>query len=123
MQAEVPPPIEKRIAIGGKFLDEVLIAQGRNAYLSFPVERHRGVIGDDGAVTVHAMMPSALQLFAEGCLPRIGGAPVEVVVGGRKLGLMVLSELHCGGENYRHDVAILVFKHASNARHDQIAAR
>ena len=113
VKAEVPPPIERRIAIGGKFLDEVQIAQGRNTYLSFPVERHRGVIGDDGAVTVHAMMPSALQLFADGRLPRVGGAPVEVVVGGRKLGPMVLSELHCGGENYHHDVAILVFKHAS----------
>jgi hypothetical protein len=91
----------------------VQIAQRRNAYVSFPVERHRGVIGDDGAVTVHAMMPSALQLFAEGCLPRVGGAPVQVVVGGRKLGPMVLSELRCGGDNCHHDIAILVFKHAS----------
>jgi hypothetical protein len=50
------------------------------------------VIGDDGTVTVHAMMPSALQLFAEGRLPRMGGDPVD---------------------NYRHDVAVLVFKPAS----------
>jgi len=113
VRAELPPPIEKRIAIGGKFLDEVQIARGRNTYLSFPVERHHGVIGDDGAVTVHAMMPSALQLFAEGRLPHLGGAPVEVVIGGRKLGLMVFSELHCGGENYHRDVAILVFKQTS----------
>lgn len=71
------------------------------------------MIGDDGTVTVHAMMPSALQLFAEGRLRRVGGDPVEVVVGGRKLGMMVLAEVRCGGENYRDDVAILVFKHAS----------
>jgi hypothetical protein len=113
VEAEVPPPIEKRIAIGGRFLDEVLIAQGGNTYASFPVEQHRGVIGDDGTVTVHAMMPSALQLFAEGRLPRVDGGPVEVVVGGRKLGPMILAEIRCGGENYRHDVAVLVFKQAS----------
>ena len=113
MKAEVPPPIEKRIAIGGRFLDEVRIARGGNAYASFPVEWHRGVIGGDGAVTVHAMMPSALQLFAEGCLPRVDGNPVEVVVGGRKLGPMILAEIRCGCENYRHDVAVLVFKQAS----------
>jgi hypothetical protein len=113
VRAEVPPPNEKRIAIGGKYLDEVQIAQRRNAYVSFPVERHRGVIGDDGAVTVYAMMPAALQLFADGCLPRVGGVPVEVVVGGRKLGPMVLSELRCGGDNCHHDIAILVFRHAS----------
>jgi hypothetical protein len=113
VRAEVPPPIEKRIAIGGKYLDEVQIAQRKRAYLSFPVERHRGEIGDDGAVTVHAMMPSALQLFAEGRLPRVGGAQVQVVVGGRELGPMVLSELRCGGDNCHHDIAILVFRHAS----------
>ena len=113
VRAEVPPPIEKRIAIGGRFLDELRIARGGNTYLSFPVDQHRSAIGDDGTVTVHAMMPSALQLFAEGRLRRVGGDPVEVVVGGRKLGMMVLAEVRCGGENYRHDVAILVFKHAS----------
>lgn len=113
VRAEVPPPIEKRIAIGGKFLDEVRIARGGNTYVGYPVTEHRGVIGDDGTVTVHAMMPSALQLFAEGRLPRVDGDPVEVVVGGRKLGPMILAEIRCGGENYRHDVAVLVFKHAS----------
>lgn len=115
VRAEVPPPIEKRIAIGGRFLDEVRIASGSHTYLVFPVDRHRGVIGADGTATVHAMMPSALQLFAEGRLPRVGGAPVEVVIGGRKLGMMVLADVRCGGENNQHDVAILVFRHASTA--------
>ncbi|MBI4817303.1 MAG: hypothetical protein HY791_13655 [Deltaproteobacteria bacterium] len=58
------------------------------------------------------MMPSALQLFAEGSLPRIGGDPVEVDIGGRKLGPMVLTEVHCGGEHGRHDIAVLVFRTA-----------
>jgi hypothetical protein len=112
VRAEVPPPAEKRVAIGGKFLDEVQISQGGNTSLSFPVDRHRGVVDDNGTATVYAMMPSALQLFAEGRLTRVGGDPVEVTVGGRKLGPMVLTEVHCGGENYRHDIAVLVFRRA-----------
>jgi hypothetical protein len=114
-RAEIPPPIEKRISIAGKFLDEVQIRQSATSYLSFPVDRHSGVIGEDGTATVHAMMPSALQLFAEGRLPRIGGDSVEVDIGGRKLGPMVLTEVRCGGENYRHDIAVLVFRTATGA--------
>jgi len=115
VRAEIPPPAEKRVAIAGKFLDEVRIAQGGNTLLSFPVDRHLGVIGENGTATVYAMMPSALQLFAEGRLPRIGGDPVEVDIGGRKLGPMVLTEVRCGGENYRHDIAVLVFRTATGA--------
>jgi hypothetical protein len=113
VRAAVPPPIEHRIAIGGKYLDDVRMALGGNMYLSFPVEQHRGVVDGDGTATVYAMMPAALQLFAEGRLPRLRGDPVEVVIGGRKLGPMVLAEIGCSGENYRHDVAVLVFKPAS----------
>lgn len=112
VRAEVPPPAEKRVAISGRFLDEVQISQGGNTSLSFPVERHRGVVGADGTATVYAMMPSALKLFAEGRLTRVGGDPVEVTIGGRKLGPMVLTEVRCGGENYRHDIAVLVFRSA-----------
>ena len=35
-----PPPIEARIAIGGRLLDEVRIALGVNQFLTFPVSRH-----------------------------------------------------------------------------------
>jgi hypothetical protein len=110
VRAAVPPPAEKRVAIGGRFLDEVQISQGGNTSLSFPVERHRGVVGEDGTAIVYAMMPSALQLFAEGRLPRVNGDAVEVAIGGRKLGPMVLTEVRCGGENYLYDVAVLVFR-------------
>lgn len=58
VEAEVPPPLEKRIALGGVFLDEVRIRQGANAYLSFPVGNHRGTIGADGVATVYAKMPT-----------------------------------------------------------------
>jgi hypothetical protein len=110
VEAEVPPPIDKRIAIGGRFLDEVRIACGANTSLVFPADRHRGVIAEDGTLTLHAMMPSALQLFAEGRLPRIGADPIVIGVGGRELGPMILAQVGCAGEDLRHDIAVLVFK-------------
>lgn len=116
VRAEVPPPAEKRVAIGGKHLDEVQIPLGGNTSLTFPVDRHRGVVGQDGTATVYAMMPSALKLFAEGRLPRVAGDAVEVVIGGRSLGPMVLTEVRCGGATGLHDVAILVFRRASEVR-------
>lgn len=114
VRAEVPPPLEKRVAIGGKFLDEVRISLGGPSFLSFPVERHRGVVGEDGSATVYAMMPAALQLLAEGRLPPVGGGPVEVLIGGQRLGAMTLAEVRCGGENLQHDVAALVFSPATH---------
>jgi hypothetical protein len=54
VRAEVPPPAEKRVAIGGRFLDEVRVPLGGNTFLSYPVERHRAVIGEDGTATVFA---------------------------------------------------------------------
>jgi hypothetical protein len=118
VRAEVPPPIEKRVAIGGKFLDEVRIRLNASSYVSFPVSEHSGSIGADGTATVRARMPTALQLFAEGLLPRVGGDPVELVIGGRSTGAMVLSDVVSGGEYGRHDIAVLVFRpaHAEVAR-------
>ncbi len=110
VEAETPPPAEKRVAIGGRFLDEVSISLGSNMALSFPVDRHSGRVADDGTATVYAMMPTALQLYADGHLPRVGGEPVQVVIGGRALGPMVLAQLMCGGGEVRHDVAVLVFR-------------
>jgi hypothetical protein len=58
-------------------------------------------------------MPTAIQLFAEGRLTPIGGAPVQVMIGGKELGAMVLSELSCAGDGGDHDVAMLVFRRAN----------
>ena len=112
--AEVPPPVEKRIAVGGRFLDEVQIRLDRRSYLSFPVDNHRGRVDDDGVVTIDTKMPTALQLFAEGHLSRVDGPPVDVNVGGRRLGPMVLSSLSCNGGH--HDLATLVFRPATRLR-------
>lgn len=113
VEAEIPPPLEKRIAIGGLFLDEVKIRLDGNSYLSFPVQNHVGLVGSDGIATIHAKMPTVLQLFAEGRLPQVGGAPIEIMVGGKPLGPMVLSGVRCISNGGHHDVAELVFRPAT----------
>ncbi len=112
VEAYVPPPAEKRIAIGGRFLDEVTVRVTATSSMSFPVERHRGAVGDDGAATIYAQMPTALGLFAAGVLKPVGGDPVHVRVGLRDLGLMRLRELRCGREMGAGEIAVLVFQPA-----------
>ncbi len=109
VEAEVPPPAELRIAIGGRFFDEVMVRMTATASLCFPVERHRGTVGDDGAATIYTQMPTALQLFAAGVLKPVGGDPVHVRVGLRDLGLMRLREVRCAQEMGRNEIAVLVF--------------
>ena len=115
VEAEVPPPAEKRIAIGGRFLDEARARQDARSSLSFPVEHHRAEIGGDGVVTIRTRLPTIVALFAEGLLTPIGGPPVAVMVGGKPLGAMVLSEVRCTGYGGHLDVAVLVFRRASAA--------
>ena len=110
VEAERPPPIARRVAIAGQFLDEVRVPLSPTMSLGFGVESHRGVVDDDGGATVYAKMPAALQLFAAGRLPAIGGPPVPVAIGGRDLGPLVLTAVRCGGEGGHYDVAVLVFR-------------
>lgn len=109
VEVAVPPPIETRVAIHGKFLDEVQISLGANRFMSFPVHQHRGVIDEDGSATVHTKMSTAAQLFAEGRLPRIGGEPVELTLCGRTLRSMVLTALRCD-DHLRDDLVALAFR-------------
>jgi len=113
VEAQIPPPAEKRIAIGGQFLDEAKIRLDATSYLSFPVQSHRGLVDSNGIATIHAKMPTVLQLFAEGRIPPVGGTPVEVMVGGKPLGAMVLSGVRCISNGGHHDVAELVFRPAT----------
>lgn len=115
VEAEIPPPVEKRIAIAGKFLDETKIQMAGTPgtmLLSFPVQQHRGAVHDNGTVAVHTKMPTAVALFAEGVLPPVGGASVALTVQGKKLESMVLSEVRCGGSGGHNDIATLIFKPA-----------
>jgi len=110
VEAVVPPPIERRVAIAGQFLDEVRIRLSPTQAVGFGVESHHGVVTADGGATVHAKIPAALQLFADGRLPPIGGPPVAVAIGGRELGPLVLASVSCGGDGGRYDVAVLEFR-------------
>jgi hypothetical protein len=112
VKVEVPPPSEKRIAIAGAFLDEVCIRQCASSFLSFPIGQHRGEVASDGVATIHTKMPTVVELFAEGRLSPVGGAPVSVMVGGRRLDGMVLAEVRCTGHGGQHDVAELIFRPA-----------
>ena len=113
VEAHVPPPIEKRVAIGGQFLDETQIRLSATSFLGFPVESHRGEVGGDGVVKIRSKMPAVVALFAQGRLSAVGGAPVEVMVGGKNLGPMVLVEVSCAENGGHHDVAMLVFRSAT----------
>jgi hypothetical protein len=79
---------EARIAIEGRYLDEVKIRQanmyatGPIAYVSFPAERH-WARAEGVDVTVSAQAATVVKLFADGVLPALGGRCVAVEVGGR----------------------------------------
>jgi hypothetical protein len=77
-----------RIAIGGRYLDEVQIRQNLpgTSYVSFPAHRHLARVEDD-LVTVSTQGATAVKLFADGVLPPVGGGAVTVAIGGRELGL------------------------------------
>ncbi len=110
VRARVPPPAEKRIAIGGRFLDEVSIRQSPTSRISFPVESHSAVVAGDGTVTVRAKVLTALQLFADGVLNPIGAAPVAVQIGMSDAQPMVLTALSCTDYGGHRDFAVLVFR-------------
>jgi hypothetical protein len=77
-----------RIAIGGRYLDEVQIRldlPDSLSHLSFPANRHRGRVEED-RVTVFTQGPTGVKLFADGVLPPIGGGAVTVAIGGREFG-------------------------------------
>jgi hypothetical protein len=113
--AEVLPPAEKRIAVGGVFLDEVRARESTNMFRTFPFEQHSGTLGSDGTATIFARMPVIVELFARGVLKPVGGAPVDLMVCGKALGLMVLSEVSCTGPFGQPEISVLVFRCAETA--------
>jgi hypothetical protein len=106
VEALVPPPLETRVRIGGKFLDEVGIPLQANRTLSFPVAAHRGELAGDGVVTIQTKMATAVELFAEGLLLPIGGTTVDVLVAGKAVGPMVLTAVRCVDAMGRDDVVL-----------------
>lgn len=107
IEAEVPPPADKRVSIGGKFLDEVRIREGETTYVAYPIEHHRGVSAPDGMTTIYTRAATVLELFAQDVLKPVGKGAVSLVLSGKMLGLMVLSEVRIGGDR---SGAVLVFR-------------
>lgn len=113
-EAAVPPPARARIAIGGRFLDDVKISKTETSRLSFPVTQHH--VSENGALlTVETPAYIAVQLFAEGALSPIRSTTVEVAIHGEPARAMVLVEVRAGEHLPKHaaDVVALTFEAAA----------
>jgi hypothetical protein len=110
-------PRDVRIAIGGRYLDEVRMRStkvyqpGHVAFLSFPASRHRAQVGKDG-ITISAQAVTVVQLYAEGVLPKTGGPAVRIEVDGHDLGEWVLAEVASGEQSGVDDIIVLEFRRA-----------
>lgn len=108
-----------RIAIAGRYLDEVRIQLGRRvapgsvSYRSFPVHRHRVRI-EEAHVIVSTPATTAVQLFADGALAPIGGPAVAVSMGVEELGPCHLEAVETGDAGV-DDAIVLRFRRASEA--------
>lgn len=104
-----------RIAIGGRWLDEVRIRQARTdmagtwSYFSFPAHRHRASVEPDHLL-VSTQAATALQLFAEGTLVPIGGPAVTVQIGGQELGPCLLEAVETDDASPLDTTIILRFR-------------
>jgi hypothetical protein len=82
---------EIRIAIDGKYLDEVQIREAEPyapravCYLSFPADRH-GAQRKGDRITVSAQAATVVKLFATAFCPRWAGAPWSSRSGARRSG-------------------------------------
>lgn len=103
-----------RIAIAGRYLDEVQIRLARSqdpgtvSYLSYPAHRHRARAEED-RVTVSTQTATAVALFADGVLPPIGGGAVTVEIDGLEIGPCFLETVEAGDTNPSGNAIILNF--------------
>jgi hypothetical protein len=106
-----------RIAIGGRYLDEVRIRQTRTdlantlSSLSFPAHRHGASVEPDHLV-VSTQAATVVQLFAEGVLALIGGPAVTVQIGGQEFGPCLLEAVETDGASPLDTTIILRFRRA-----------
>jgi hypothetical protein len=80
----------RRIAINGRFLDEVQTRleddrSGSVSHTSYPAEQHHAIEDEDG-VTLQTPAMTALQLYHDGILPASREQSVEITVADRRLG-------------------------------------
>jgi hypothetical protein len=106
-----------RIAIGGRYLDEVRTPLARSdvpgcaSFLSFPAHRHAARV-EAGQVLVSAQAQTVVKLFADGVLPPIGGRAVTLTVGRRQLGPCLLDAVEAGGASRLETTVVLHFHRA-----------
>lgn len=106
---------EIRIAIGGRYLDEVCIrqtpqfAQRSLSYLCFPASRHWARV-DGERVTISAQAATVVQLFADAVLPPVGACTVVLEIGGRSLGPCRLESVESGETSAVDDMIVLRFR-------------
>lgn len=112
-EPDVPPPLELRVAIGGKMLDQIGFRIADGTHAAFPVGEHVAKIGDDGAVTVTTHAMTLVQLFTMGLMSPIGGPPVELVAVGRTFPSMCLISIHALAA-VGNDRVVLRFERASD---------
>ena len=110
VEFEIPPALEDRVCINGRFLDKIQLRLTENSLLSFPLEEHRGVLSGDGIVTVRTKLPTVVALFAEGVLPPKGAGGIRIMVQGEEHAPMILDEISCAEIGGRYERAVLVFK-------------
>ncbi len=106
-----------RIAIGGRYLDEVRIRQARTdmpgtlSSLSFPAHRHQASVEADHLV-VSTQAAAVVQLFAEGVLVPIGGTAVTVQIGGQEFGPCLLEAVETDAASPLDTTILLRFRRA-----------
>jgi len=111
-EAYAPPAVETRIRIGGRFLDEVKIHQTKTSLLSFPPTQHWATTAGE-RVTIETPSYVAVQLFADGTLPALRTAAVDVAAYGEPSRKMVLVEIQTSAKRLGGDVVSLVFEAAA----------
>lgn len=109
-----------RIAINGRFLDEVQtrIENGRERWAGFarlPAEHHRAIITDD-AVVLRIPALTALQLYFDGTLPTDRSIPLSIEVGGHTLGEFFVEWLRCSDRHYAGEQIFIRLRASKTAR-------
>lgn len=113
-EAYVPPAVETRIRIGGRFLDEVKIHQTKTSLLSFPPTQHWATTAGE-RVTIETPSYVAVQLFADGTLPACRTSAVDVAAYGAPSRKMVLVEIQTSAKRFGGDVVSLIFEPAATS--------
>jgi uracil-DNA glycosylase family 4 len=105
------PPSASRIAVNGRFLDEVEIRLPKQAprtvsTLRFPAARHSAHLDGD-MLTLTVQAPTVVQLYFDGIIPVDRSVPVAVRIGDGDEQRFVIEGVGVGDRNGSHDEIVL----------------